>query len=49
MLAPNNNKGMAYQTDENHLTNLVKYFVGVVNSLTAIDANERQLFNKLHW
>ena len=49
MLAPNNNKGMAYQTDENHLSNLVKCFVGVVNSLTAIDAHERQLFNKLHW
>ena len=30
MLAPNNNKGMTYQTDEKHLTNLTKYFVGTV-------------------
>ena len=30
MLAPNNNRGMTYQTDEKHLTNLRKYFVGVV-------------------
>ena len=30
MLAPNNNKGMTYQTDEKHLTNLTKYFVGAV-------------------
>jgi len=30
MLAPNNNMGMTYQTDEKHLTNSGKYFVGVV-------------------
>jgi hypothetical protein len=30
MLAPNNNRGMTYQTDEKHLTNLREYFVGVV-------------------
>jgi len=30
MLAPNNNRGMKYQTDEKHLTNLLEYFVGVV-------------------
>ena len=49
MLAPNNNKGMAYQTDENHLTNLVKYFVGVVNSLTAMDGCDRPLFKEILW
>jgi hypothetical protein len=30
MLAPNNNRGVTYQIDENHLTNLREYFVGVV-------------------
>jgi pheromone shutdown protein TraB len=30
MLAQNNNRGMAYQTDEKHLTNLLEYFVGAV-------------------
>ena len=30
MLAPNNNRGMTYQTDEKHWTNLREYFVGVV-------------------
>ena len=30
MLAPNNNKGMTYQTDEKNLNNMVKYSVGVV-------------------
>ena len=30
MLAPNNNRGTTYQTDEKHLTNLRKYLVGVV-------------------
>jgi hypothetical protein len=29
MLAPNNNRGMTYQTDEKHLTNLREYLVGV--------------------
>ncbi len=28
---PNNNRGMTYQTDEKHLNNMSKYFVGVVN------------------
>ena len=31
MLAPNNNRGVTYQTDEKHLNNMVEYFVGVVN------------------
>ncbi len=30
MLAPNNNRGVTYQTDEKHLTNLREYFVVVV-------------------
>ncbi len=30
MLAPNNNRGVTYQTDEKHLANLREYFVGVV-------------------
>ena len=30
MLAPNNNRGMTYQTDEKHWTNLRESFVGVV-------------------
>jgi len=28
MLAPNNNRGMTYQTEEKHLNNLLEYFVG---------------------
>ena len=31
MLAPNNNRGVTYQTDEKHLNNMSEYFVGVVN------------------
>jgi len=30
MLTPNHNRGVTYQTDEKHLTNLREYFVGVV-------------------
>ena len=30
MLAPNNNRGMTYQTDEKNLNNMVEYSVGVV-------------------
>jgi hypothetical protein len=30
MLAPNNNRGMAYQTDEKYSTVFPEYFVGVV-------------------
>jgi hypothetical protein len=30
MLAPNNNRGMTYQTDEKRMTNLLEYFVGVI-------------------
>ena len=30
MLAPNNNRGMTYQTDEKHLTIFPEHFVGVV-------------------
>jgi len=31
-LAPNNNRGVTYQTDEKHLQNMSEYyFVGVVN------------------
>jgi len=29
MLASNNNSGVTYQTDEKHLNNSRKYFVGV--------------------
>jgi hypothetical protein len=29
MLAPNNNRGMTYQTDEKHLTIFPEYCVGV--------------------
>jgi len=29
-MTPNNNRGVTYQTDEKHLTNLREYFVGVV-------------------
>jgi len=31
MLAPNNNRGVTYQTDEKHLNNMSEYCVGVVN------------------
>ncbi len=31
MLAPNNNRGVTYQTDEKHLNYMSEYFVGVVN------------------
>ena len=31
MLAPNNNRGGTYRTDEKHLNNMSEYFVGVVN------------------
>ena len=31
MYAPNNNRVMTYQTDENHITNLQEYFVGAVD------------------
>ncbi len=30
MLAPNNNRGMTYQTNEKHLTIFPEYFIGVV-------------------
>ncbi len=30
MLAPNNNRGVTYQTDEKHLNHMSKYFVGMV-------------------
>ena len=30
MFAPNNNRGMTYQTDEKHLTIFPEYFGGVV-------------------
>jgi hypothetical protein len=30
MLAPNNNRGMTYQTNEKHLTIFPEYYVGVV-------------------
>ena len=30
MLAPNNNRGMTYQTNQKNKTNLREYFVGVV-------------------
>ena len=31
MLAPNNNRGVTYQTDEKFLNNMSEYFVWVVN------------------
>jgi len=30
MLAPNNNRGVTYQTDEEHLDKMSEYFFGVV-------------------
>jgi len=30
MLAPNNNRDMTYQTDEEHITFFPEFFVGVV-------------------
>jgi hypothetical protein len=30
MLAPNNNRGMTYQTNKKHLTIFPEYFIGVV-------------------
>ena len=30
MLAPNNNRGVTYQTDEKNLNNVIEYSVGVV-------------------
>jgi len=31
MLAPKNNRGVRYQTDEKHLNNMSEYFNGVIN------------------
>jgi len=42
VLAPNNNRGMTYQTDEKHLTNLGEYSVGVVK-LACYPLNTRLL------
>jgi hypothetical protein len=33
MLAPKNNRGVTYQTDEKHLNYMSEYFVGVVYSI----------------
>jgi len=30
MLAPNNNRGMSYQTDGNHISKTIGYLVGLV-------------------
>jgi hypothetical protein len=30
MLSPNNNRGMTYQTDRNHISQTIGYLVGVV-------------------
>ena len=43
MLAPNNNRGMTYQTDEKHLTIFSEYFVGVVK-LACYSINTRFLW-----
>jgi len=43
MLAPNNNMGMPYQTDEKHFTNLLEYFVGVIKLPSNLFVN--QLFS----
>ena len=32
MLAPNNNRGMTYQTDGNHISKTIGYLVGVVKT-----------------
>jgi hypothetical protein len=36
MLAPNNNRGVTYQTDEKHLNNMSEYFFGVGNSILIV-------------
>jgi hypothetical protein len=41
--------GMTHQSDEKHLNNMAEYFVGVVNSLTAVGGHDHQLFDKLLW
>jgi len=46
MLTPNNNRGVTYQTDEKHLTNLWEYFVGVVK-LACYALNTRLLLRVL--
>ena len=47
MLAPNNNRGVTYQTDEKHLTNLREYFVGVVK-LACYALNTRLLLRVIN-
>ncbi len=39
MLAPNNNRGVTYQTDEKQLNNMTEYFVGVLNVVLNRDIN----------
>ena len=34
MVAPYDNMGMAYETDEKHITNDQEYFFGAVNTFT---------------
>ena len=46
MLAPNNNRGMAYQTDEKHLNIFLEYFVGVIK-LACYALNTRLLLRVL--
>jgi hypothetical protein len=40
MLAPNNNRGVTYQTDEKHLNNMSEYFVGVVKGAAICYSSE---------
>ncbi len=46
MVALNNNRGMTYQTDEKHLTNLRGYLIGVVK-LACYALNTRFLLRVL--
>jgi hypothetical protein len=41
MLAPNNNRGVTYQTDEKHLNNMPEYFFGVDNSILIVISRVR--------
>ena len=46
---PNNNRGMTHQSDKKHINDMSEYFVGVVNSLTAMDGCDRPLFKEILW
>ena len=44
MLAPNNNRGVRYQTDEKHLNKMSEYFNGVISNIVFNRYNNRFLF-----